>query len=364
MLVPADVIRAAIAAITTPDPASREAALALQSRLTKPAGALGRLEDLHVFAAGVLRDPAPALDRKVIVVAAADHGVAADGVSAYPQDVTWQMLQNFLAGGAAVNVLAAHAGAEVRIVDAGVLRDTGAAGGDGVINAKLRPGTGNITLGPAMPRAEAEALVARGIELARDECARDANAVGLGDMGIGNTTAAAAITAVLAGAPPRATAGRGTGIDDDAFAAKVAAVERALDVNQPDALDPIGVVAKVGGCEIAFLAGVTIGAAASGAIVVLDGYPTTAAALIAAALAPACIEYMLASHLSAEPGHRIALDRLGLRPVLDLGLRLGEGTGAALAMTVLDAALRIPREMATFDSAGVSRSGREQPSEA
>lgn len=355
-----DVIRDAIAAIREPDPVAREAARALQSRLTKPAGSLGRLEDLHAFAAGVLRDPAPTLDRRVIVVAAADHGVAADGVSAYPRDVTAQMLQNFLAGGAAVNVLAARAGADVRIVDAGVLRETA---GSAVIRARLRPGTDNMTLGPAMPRTEAETLIARGIALARDECSRGARAIGLGDMGIGNTTAAAAITAVLTGTPPRMTAGRGTGIDDPAFAAKIAAIERALAVNEPDALDPIGVAAKVGGCEIAFLAGVAVGAAASGAIVVLDGYPTTAAARIAAALAPACVEYMLASHLSAEPGHRIALDHLGLRPVLDLGLRLGEGTGAALAMTILDAALRIPREMATFDSAGVSRSGRERQPE-
>ncbi|MBI5289174.1 MAG: nicotinate-nucleotide--dimethylbenzimidazole phosphoribosyltransferase [Chloroflexi bacterium] len=361
-------IRTTIAAIRDPDQASRDAARTLQSCLTKPAGALGRLEELHAFAAGVLREPAPALDRKVIVVAAADHGVAADGVSAYPRDVTAQMLQNFLVGGAAVNVLAAHATAEVRIVDAGVLRDTeespssstGRRPGGGVITEKLRPGTDNMTLGPAMPRSEAETLIARGIALARDECGRGARAIGLGDMGIGNTTAAAAITAVLTGTPPRTTAGRGTGIDDPAFAGKIAAIERALAVNEPDALDPIDVAAKVGGCEIAFLAGVAIGAAASGAIVVLDGYPTTAAALIAAALAPACVEYMLASHLSAEPGHRIALEHLGLAPVLDLGLRLGEGTGAALAMTILDAALRLPREMATFDAAGVSRSASER----
>ncbi len=358
---PGILIRGAAAAIARPDEISREAARRLQARLTKPAGALGRLEDLHAFAAGALREAAPAVARKVIVLAAADHGVAAGGVSAYPRDVTWQMVQNFLAGGAAVNVLAAHAGAEVRIVDAGVLRDVDAAD---LRSVKLRPGTDDMTRGPAMPRAEAEALIARGIALAREEYALGARVIGLGDMGIGNTTAAAAITAVLAGAPPRATAGRGTGIDDVTFAAKVAAIEGAIAVNEPDPLDAIDVLAKVGGCEIAFLAGVTIGAARCGAIILLDGYPTTAAALAAAALAPAAGDYMLASHLSAEPGHRIALEHLGLRPVLDLGLRLGEGTGAALAMTVLDAALRIPREMATFDSAGVSRSDGEQRPEA
>jgi nicotinate-nucleotide--dimethylbenzimidazole phosphoribosyltransferase len=358
---PASLTRHAVAAIRPPDGASREAARTLQSRLTKPAGALGRLEELHAFAAGVLRDSAPVLARKVIVLAAADHGVAAVGVSAYPGDVTWQMVGNFLAGGAAVNVLAAHTGAEVRIVDAGVARDTDH---PALLTEKLCRGTDDMTRGPAMSRATAEALVARGVALARDEHALGACAIGLGDMGIGNTTAAAAITAVLAGAPPRATAGRGTGIDDATFATKVGAIECAIEVNRPDPLDPLDVLAKVGGCEIALLAGVAIGAASTGAVVVLDGYPTTAAALVAASLAPAAADYMLASHLSAEPGHRIALDHLGLRPLLDLGLRLGEGTGAALAMMVLDAALRIPREMSTFDDAGVSRSGREQAPEA
>ena len=353
-------IDAAISAIRPADEQSRAAARALQSQLTKPAGALGRLEELHIWAAGVLHEPAPALERKTIVVAAADHGVTADGVSAYPRDVTAQMVRNFLAGGAAVNVLAAHAGADVRIVDAGVIADLD----DARLHvAKVRPGTDNITVGPAMMRAEAETLIARGIELAREECARGARVIGLGDMGIGNTTAAAAIASVFTGVAPRITAGRGTGIDDDTFETKVTAIERAIAVNRPDPLDPIDVGAKVGGCEIAFLAGVALGAAASGAalpaIVVLDGYPTTAAALIAAALAPLTLEYMLASHLSAEPGHRLILEHLGLRPLLDFDMRLGEGTGAALAMTLLEGALRLPREMATFDAARISRSSLE-----
>lgn len=349
-------IRDAIARIPEIDLESRRQAAHLQSRLTKPAGALGRLEELHVWAAGVLRHPAPALDRKLIVVAAADHGVARDGVSAYPQEVTWQMVQNFLAGGAAVSVLASHAGADLAVVDAGVARDTH----DPRLHVvKLRAGTHNMTRRPAMSRDEAETLVARGIELARAECPRGPTAIALGDMGIGNTTAAAAITSVITSTPPRFTAGRGTGVDDAGFAAKVRAIERAIEVNAPDPLDAIDVLADVGGFELAFLAGVALGAAAASSPVVLDGFPTAAAVLIAAQLAPTCRPYLLASHLSAEPAHRITLDHLGLRPLLDLDLRLGEGTGAALALSLLDAALRIPREMATFESAGVSRSPSE-----
>lgn len=359
----ASTIERTISAIRSPDATSRDAARILQSRLTKPTGALGRLEELHIWAAGVLREPAPILDRKVIVVAAADHGVAAEGVSAYPQDVTAQMVRNFLAGGAAVSVLAASAGAEVRIVDAGILTDVD----DPRLHvAKLRSSTDNIAQGPAMFRDEAETMIARGIALARQECARGTRAIGLGDMGIANTTSAAAITAVMAGVSPGIAAGRGTGIDDSSFRAKVEAIERAISTNAPDPLDAVDVLAKVGGFEIAFLAGVIVGAASSdaGSSVVLDGYPTTAAALIAAGLTPLSTDYMLASHLSAEPGHRIALDRLGLRPLIEFDMRLGEGTGAAIAMPVLEAALRLPREMATFDSANVSRSTREVPPEA
>ncbi|MBI5285460.1 MAG: nicotinate-nucleotide--dimethylbenzimidazole phosphoribosyltransferase [Chloroflexi bacterium] len=358
---PREIVEAAAAAIRPPDVEAREAARELQSRLTKPAGSLGRLEELAVWAAGVGRAPVPAFDRKLIVVAAADHGVAEDGVSAYPQDVTWQMVANFLAGGAAVNALAAHAGADVRVVDAGVRRDHA----DPRLHVtKLRGGTSNMTLGPAMSRDEATVMIAHGIDFAREACAASQTVIALGDMGIGNTTAAAAITSVLAAAPPRVTTGRGTGIGDEAYAAKRRAVERAIEINTPDAADAIDVLSKVGGFEIAFLAGVTLGAAATGAPVVLDGYPTTAAAIIAAGIAPGAIDYLLASHQSFEPGHRVALGHLGLRPLLDLEMRLGEGSGAALALTLLDAALRIPREMATFESAGVSRSDSETPPEA
>jgi nicotinate-nucleotide--dimethylbenzimidazole phosphoribosyltransferase len=366
-----DVIADAIASMRPPCEASRDAARELQAALTKPAGALGRLEELHIWAAGVFRDSAPAAPRKTIIVAAGDHGVAAGGsaassgaassVSAYPQSVTAQMVRNFLDGGAAVNALAAHAGADVRVVDAGIMTDIDDARRNvaALHVAKLRRGCDDISRGPAMPRDEAEELVARGILFARDEASAAPCAIGLGDMGIGNTTAAAAITSAMTGAPVRLTAGRGTGIDDAAFAAKVDAIERALIVNEQRAGDALDVLAKVGGCEIAFLTGVAIGVAASGAAIVLDGYPTTAAAMIAAAIAPYAAAYMVASHVSAEPGHRIALDHLGMQPLLDLQMRLGEGTGAALAMTLLDAALRIPRETATFSSAGVSRSVSE-----
>jgi nicotinate-nucleotide--dimethylbenzimidazole phosphoribosyltransferase len=356
-----DLIADAAASIREPDATSREAALALQSRLTKPAGALGRLEDLAVWAAGIARTPAPLFERKVIVVAAADHGVADEGVSAYPQDVTWQMVQNFLRGGAAVNVLARHCAADVRVVDAGVRRDFD---DRGVRTVKLRRGSDSMTHGPAMPRSEAETLVASGIDFARELRAEGYDAIALGDMGIGNTTAAAALTSVLTGVPPRVAAGRGTGIDDGAFAAKISAIERAIEVNEPDPSDAVGVLAKVGGCELAFLTGIALGAASKGVPLVLDGYPTTASALVAASLAPLSVAYMFASHASAEPGHRIALDHLELRPLLDLDMRLGEGSGAALAFSVLDAALRLPREMATFDSAGVSRSTSETRPEA
>ena len=358
----ARLIRETIASIASPDEHAASEAAALQARLTKPARSLGRLEDIHMWAASVLRDPAPPPLEKVIVVAAGDHGVTTEDVSAYPADVTAQMVRNFCAGGAAVNALAAHAGARLLIVDAGASSDFD---DESVVVAKVRRGAANIAREPGMSRDECESLMAAAIRLTQRELpAASPVAVGLGDMGIGNTTPAAAITSVLTGAPPSLTVGRGTGIDDARFRAKVAAVERAIAINEPLATNPIDTLAHVGGCEIAFLAGIALGAAACGALVVLDGYPTTSAALITAALAPGSRDYMLASHLSAEPGHRIALEKLGLRPLLEFDMRLGEGTGAALAMTIVDAALRLPREMATFDAAGVSRSTSEVPQEA
>ena len=354
-------IEAAIAAIRPVDESAREEARRLQSTLTKPLGSLGRLEDLHVWLAGVRRIAAPSIEHALIVVAAADHGVVAEGVSAYPQEVTAQMVRNMLAGGAAVCVLAAHAGADVQIVDAGVRADFDA---PCLRSAKLHRGSANIARGPAMSREDAQTLVASGIGCALELCDGGVDAIGLGDMGIGNTTPAAAITSAIAGLPPAVTAGRGTGIDDETFAQKLSAIERAIEVNAPDPADGIDVLAKVGGFELAFLAGVAIGAASRARAVVLDGYPTTSAALVAVTLAPRCRDYMLAAHVSAEPGHRFALEHLGLQPLLDFGMRLGEGTGAALALSLLRAATRLPHEMATFDSAGVSRSSGESVLEA
>ncbi len=345
-----DTIAAAISAIRVPDAVARHRAFEFQAHLTKPAGALGRLEELHIWAAGIRREATPVPGAAEIIVAAADAGVADERVSAYPQAVTAAMVRNFLDGGAAINVLARQAHARLTIVDCGVASDIDDAR---LVVCKRGFGAANITGGPAMTRDDAEALIAAGINIAAAAAGRGATAVGLGDMGIANTTSAAAMTALYTGTMPRDVAGRGTGVDDTGLRRKVAAIERALQVNAPTPNDPVGVVAALGGCETALLAGVILGGAAHGVPVVLDGYPTTAAALVATSMAPACREYLLASHLSAEPGHRHALAHLQLRPLLDLDLRLGEGTGAALALALLDAALRIPRGMATFASAAV-----------
>ncbi len=331
------------------DDAAAAAALARQASLTKPPGSLGRLEELAVRLAAMRGQPIPRLERKVAVVAAADHGVAEQGVSAYPRDVTAQMVANFVAGGAAVNQLAVRAGARVVVVDAGVRTPAAA---PGVLDRRAGPGTADFTRGPAMPRATAEALLHQGAELARELAA---DAVVLGDMGIGNTTAAAALTAALLGLPAASVTGRGTGVDDAGYACKVSAVARALEVNRPHPADPVGVLAAVGGFELAFLAGVAIGAASARACVVLDGFPTSAAALAAVRIAPDVRGYVLASHRSVEPGHAAILEALGLEPLLDLRLRLGEGTGGLLALLLLDAAVAVHVGMATFEEAGVSR---------
>jgi nicotinate-nucleotide--dimethylbenzimidazole phosphoribosyltransferase len=270
-------------------------------------------------------------------------------VSAYPQDVTAQMVRNFLRGGAAINALARQAGAEVIVIDAGVVEPLEPR--EGLLSLRMGPGTQDITQGPAMTREQAIACLHAGVRMVTD---LNADAIVLGDMGIGNTTAAAALTAVFTGATPEAVCGPGTGLDGDGVERKVRTVTQALEANRPDPCDPIGALAAVGGFELGVLAGVALGSAGRRTPVILDGYPTTAAALIATALCPALRDYLLASHLSAEPGHRVALEHLGLTPLLDLGLRLGEGTGGVLALGLLDAAARLHDEMATFDEAGVS----------
>jgi len=322
-------------------------------QLTKPAGSLGRLEELAVWAAGVTGSPTPLLRRKVIVAAAADHGIARRGLSAYPSQVTAQMVRNFLAGGAAVNVLGRCVGARVLVVDAGVAAEMAPA--RGLLACRAGPGTADFSLGPAMSREQALFCLASGLKVAAAQAGRGAGALATGDMGIGNTTAGAAVIATLTGASPRTVAGRGTGIDDATWHRKVCLIERALEVNAPDPADPVDVLAKVGGFELGFLAGVILGAASRRWPVVLDGLASGASALLACRLAPRVRDYLMASHLSTEPGHRVALEHLGLTPLLDLKMRLGEGTGAALGLFLLEAACRLQREMATFASAGVSR---------
>jgi nicotinate-nucleotide--dimethylbenzimidazole phosphoribosyltransferase len=345
-----------IARIGPPDDDARRAVEVLLDAKTKPPGSLGRLEDLVCTIASVRgevsRTPIPA----AIVVAAADHGVAAEGVSAYPLDVTAQMLANFDAGGAAINVLARAVGARLVVVDAGVVDPPVTVGVRCDVVDDVR-GTDNIARGPAMRPSTCAGLLTRGIALA-DELSRDGiEIIALGDMGIGNTTAASAVVAALLPADPISVCGPGTGLDGDGVRHKVEVVRRSLGVNRlADApSDPLTVLAAVGGLEIAYLVGVTLGAIARRVPVILDGFVTGAGALVAARIAPAAVASMIAATRSPEPGHPLVLEELGLDPLLDLGLRLGEGSGAALALPLVNAALALLSEMATFESAGVSR---------
>ncbi len=353
-------LQATIDRIGPLDAAASAAAAEHMGRLTKPVGSLGRLEELAIQLAGITGQVAPTFDRRAIVVAAADHGVTAQGVSAYPSEVTAQMVANFLAGGAAINVLARMTHADVVVIDVGVASavsveaSTPTQAGGRLLRHRIRPGTADLSLGPAMTREEAIAAIDVGLDIARQLASEGVRLVGLGEMGIGNTTAASAVVAALTGRPPSAVTGRGTGVDDATWRHKVAVIERGLEVNRPDPADAIGVLAAVGGLEIAGLTGLALGAAAERIPVILDGFITGAAALVAARLFPALPLRLIAGHRSVEPGHTVVLDQLGLRPLLDLGLRLGEGTGAALAMTLVDAAVRIRDEMATFESAGVA----------
>ncbi len=348
-----------VANIAPADAAAREAARRRQERLTKPPGSLGRLEELSLQVAAIQAAERPVVRGKAVVVAAGDHGVVAQGVTGYPQEVTAQMVLNFLAGGAAVSVMARQAGVRLLIVDAGVA--TPLPGHPDLRVVGVGRGTADMTQGPAMSREQAEACVLAGVALAREAAAAGADLIGTGDMGIGNTTPSSAITAALTGRSARETTGRGTGRSDDELSRKVEVVERALAANQPDPSDGLDVLAKVGGFEIGVLAGVALGGAAARRVVVLDGFISGAAALIAHRLCPAVGDYLVASHLSAEAGHRAVLAHLGARPLLDLGMRLGEGTGAVLAMGLVEAAAACLREMATFDEAGVSGSTDELP---
>ncbi len=323
-----------------------------QDMLTKPQGSLGRLERLSIQVAGITGTPRPHLQHKVITTMAGDHGVVQEGVSAFPQEVTPQMVYNFLAGRAAINVLARHVGARVVVVDMGVAADL--APHPGLVDKKVAKGTQNIARGPAMSREQALQAVLNGAEVVLAELEKGLDILGTGDMGIGNTTPSAAIAAAITGRAPAEVVGRGTGVDDAGLFRKIAAVQRALAVNRPDPHDGLDVLSKVGGFEIGGLAGAILAAAAHRKPVLIDGFISTAAALIAVTLAPHVRPYLIAAHRSRERGHGIMLDWLGLEPVLDLDLRLGEGTGAALAMDIVDAACKILDEMATFAEAGVS----------
>ncbi len=334
------------------DAVAMDAARARQSRLTKPPGSLGRLETLSIQVAGITGQERPIIGEKVVITCAGDHGVAAQGVSAYPQEVTPQMVYNFLNGGAAINVLARHIGAHVVVVDVGVAADFEPQ--PGLVIKKVAHGTADMTRGPAMSRAQALQAIEAGIAVLEDEVGRGLSIVATGDMGIGNTTPSSAIVAAVTGRPVAGVTGRGTGINDEQLAHKVAVIEKALGINRPEPTDPLDVLSKVGGFEIGAIAGVILGAAARRIPVVIDGFISTAGALIADGLAPLARDAMIAAHASAEIGHGAALAHLGLTPCLDFDMRLGEGTGAALVLSLAEAACKILNEMATFESAGVS----------
>jgi nicotinate-nucleotide--dimethylbenzimidazole phosphoribosyltransferase len=341
-----------IQSISPLDEGAMKLAQQRQDSLTKPAGSLGRLETLSVQIAGITGLAQPAIRNKAVITCAGDHGVVAQGVSAYPQEVTPQMVLNITNGGAAINVLARHVGARVQVLDAGVAFDIEPQA-TLTIN-KVAYGTADMTQGPAMTLEQAIRSIEVGIQAVQDEINAGLDIVATGEMGIGNTTPSSAIVAAITGESVAKVTGRGTGIDDDQLEHKIAVIEKALAVNQPVPSDALDVLQKVGGFEIGAIAGVILGAAANHIPVVVDGFISTAGALIAGGLAPLATRYMIAAHTSVEIGHKIALDHLNLAPCLDFDLRLGEGTGAAIVIGIAEAACKILSEMATFDSAGVS----------
>ena len=342
-----------VAAIRPLDAKAVDAARRRQAQLTKPAGSLGVLEDVSVQLSGLAGVcPPPLPEPAAVAIFAADHGVHAQGVTPWPQEVTGQMVANFLAGGAVVNAFAAQTGATVVVVDVGVASDLDEV--PGLLARKIGKGTADFTAGPAMTRDQAAAAISVGIEVARDLVAAGHKCLLTGDMGIANTTASAALICAFTGRDAAEVTGRGTGVDDVTLARKVTVVERGLALHKPDGGDPLGVLAAVGGFEHAALAGYILGAAAQRVPVILDGVIAGSAALVACALAPAATSCLIAGHRSVEPGHSIALQHLGLRPLVDLDLRLGEGTGALLALPIVQSAVRALREVATFDAAGVT----------
>lgn len=337
--------------ITNLDSEAMQEASQRQDILTKPQGSLGLLEQLSIRLAGIFSTYKVDLSKKAVFVWAGDHGVAAQGVSAFPQEVTQQMVLNFIRGGAAINVLAKHVGADVFVIDAGVKCPVEH---PQVINLNVKRGTNDFTVGPAMSCREAETAILNGIKLASEKIKAGYSVIATGDMGIGNTTPSTAIIAALSGQPLEKLTGYGTGITSEAWAKKVAAIKKAFAVNKPDTNDPLDVLAKVGGLEIAGICGTVLGAALNKRPVIIDGLISAAGALIAGRLAPKAVLYMFASHASVEPSHQVALNEIGLAPMLHMDMRLGEGTGAVLAMPILEAAVKIINQMATFSEAGVS----------
>lgn len=320
--------------------------------LTKPQGSLGRLEELAKLIVGITRIENPELKNKVIFTLAGDHGITEEGVSAYPKEVTAQMVYNFLSGGAGINVLAKHIGARVVVVDVGVYSDLKPH--PQLVIKKINYGTKNMAVGPAMTRVEAIKSMEVGIKIFEGEFKKGTDIVGTGDMGIGNTTASSAITAIFTKKPVEDVTGRGTGIDDKTLRNKIKIIKKALKVNNPDPRNAVDVLSKVGGFEIGGLTGIILAAASKRIPVVIDGFISGAAGLIAYQLEPKVKDYMIASHSSVEKGHKIILNHIGLKPILDLELRLGEGTGAVLGISIIEAATKILTQMATFQSASVS----------
>ena len=342
----------AIQRIRPADADAMSRAEARQQNLTKPPGSLGRLEEVSIRLAGIFGTERPSINGKAVIIAAGDHGVVAQGVTGYPQEVTAQMVLNFLAGGAAISVMCRRLGIRQVIVDAGVASDLPE--NPDLRSLKIGRGTADISQGPAMSREQAERCLEAGIALAVEAIESGVDLLGTGDMGIGNTTASSAITAAVTGVSPDETTGAGTGRNAEELQHKIGVVRTALEVNDPDPADGVGLLAKVGGFEIGVLAGVMLGAAMMRRPVIVDGFISGAAALVANAVCPTSRDYMLPSHVSAERGHRAVLESLELEPLLDLGMRLGEGTGAALAMPIIEAAAATLSEMATFAEAGVS----------
>jgi len=327
-------------------------AQARQDMLTKPQGSLGRLEELSIQLAGIQARPLPRIKQKAVITMAADHGVVTEKVGNWPQEVTAQMVCNFLSGGAGINVIARQIGARVIVVDMGVATELKPH--PQLLSRRVAAGTHNIAQGPAMTEEQAVNAVEAGIEIVTHEVSKGLDIIGTGDMGIGNTTASAAICAVMTGKAAHEATGRGTGLTDGQLVHKVEVVKRAIEVNCPNPENPLDVLAKVGGFEIAGLAGVMLAAAAHRIPVAIDGFISGAAALIATGISPVLKDFLIASHVSAESGHRALLEYLGLEPLLDLGMRLGEGTGAALGIFLAETAARVLAEMSTFAEAGVS----------